>query len=157
MNKLTLQINNLEALERLIGGNSEIEIDIRNSVVQKFAEKHLKPLANSDTVTKALTQLKESINKQICDQCAKDIAKFKISWAGQITDVVLNPSIKSEIDSQVRTIVDNTIRKDVDAAIKFWANDKEIKDKIDSKFKYYTAELINDEIRRRLEKLKTQL
>ncbi len=43
--KLTLQINNLEALERLIGGDTEVEMDIRRSVVDAFAEKYLKPMA----------------------------------------------------------------------------------------------------------------
>ena len=41
-----IQINSLDALERLIGGDTELEIEVRNSVIQKFAEKHLKPLAN---------------------------------------------------------------------------------------------------------------
>ena len=40
-----IQINSLEALERLIGGDSELEIEVRNNVVQDFANKHLKGLA----------------------------------------------------------------------------------------------------------------
>lgn len=42
-----IQINSLEALERLIGGDSEFEIEIRNSVVQEFAKKHIKCLAQN--------------------------------------------------------------------------------------------------------------
>lgn len=37
-----IQINSLEALERLIGGDTNTEINIRNSVVQEFSKKHLK-------------------------------------------------------------------------------------------------------------------
>ena len=37
-----IQINSLEALERLIGGDPSLEFDIRNNVAQKFAAKHLK-------------------------------------------------------------------------------------------------------------------
>ena len=37
-----IQINSLEALERLIGGDTELEIEVRNSIVQEFAKKYLK-------------------------------------------------------------------------------------------------------------------
>jgi hypothetical protein len=42
----------LEALERLIGGDSEVEVESRNSVVQKFAETHLKAIANSTNMAR---------------------------------------------------------------------------------------------------------
>ena len=38
--KIVLQINSLKALERLIGGDSELEIGVRNSIVQEFSKKH---------------------------------------------------------------------------------------------------------------------
>jgi len=157
MNKLTLQINNLEALERLIGGDSQVEIEIRNSVVQKFAEKYLKPLANSDPITKTLAQIRAEIDRQVCEQCAKEIAKFEKSYGGSITNVKLHANIKAEIDSQVRNVVDTTVRNNVDEAIKFWANDKELKERIDKRFEYYTTELINTEIKSRIDKLKAKL
>jgi hypothetical protein len=34
-----IQINSLEALERLIGNDNNLEIDIRNSIVQNFTKK----------------------------------------------------------------------------------------------------------------------
>lgn len=40
-----IQINSIEALERLIGGDSAFEIEVRNSVVQDFSKKHLKAVA----------------------------------------------------------------------------------------------------------------
>lgn len=42
---MKVQINDLAALERLIGGDTEVEMDIRNNIVQKFVNKHLKGLA----------------------------------------------------------------------------------------------------------------
>ena len=44
MNSVTIQINSLEALERLIGNDAELEINIRNAIVQKFTKKHLKAI-----------------------------------------------------------------------------------------------------------------
>lgn len=45
-----IQINSLEALERLIGGDSELEFEIRNNVAQDFAKKHLKAVALNEVV-----------------------------------------------------------------------------------------------------------
>src|ERR1035437_10268974 len=110
MNKLTIQINNLEALERLIGGDSEVEIEIRNSIIQKFAEKHLKPLANCEPITSTLKTITEVIKDQVIEKCSKEIATFQQSWHGGINDVKLRPEIKSEIDRQVRALTDKNIQ-----------------------------------------------
>ena len=44
--KQVVQINSLEALEKLIGGDSDVEVKIRNSVVQNFTKKYLKSIAH---------------------------------------------------------------------------------------------------------------
>ena len=54
-----------KALERLIGGESEIEVELRNSVVQEFAKKHLKPLVNSSTLGKVMEEFKTIITAEI--------------------------------------------------------------------------------------------
>lgn len=157
MNKLTIQINNLEALERLIGGNTEVEIEVRNSVVQKFAEKHLKPLANSPVMTDTFVNLKNEILKTIQEKCDKEIATFKNDWYGRVSEVKLHPNIKQEVDSQVRNIVDETIRKAVDESLQFWANSAELEKRVEKRFEYYTTEHINATVKARLDKLKAAL
>lgn len=157
MNKLTIQINNLEALERLIGGDSEVEIEIRNSVIQNFAEKHLKPLANSPAITSTLSSIKDAIQNEIKKQCEAQIATFTADYYGRTSDVKLRPEIKAEIDRQVRLMTDSTIQKSVEEATKTWADETRIKKSIESRFECYTLDVINTEIRTRLEKLKTKL
>lgn len=157
MNKLTIQINNLEALERLIGGNTEVEVEVRNAVVQKFTEKHLKALANESIIGKTLDAIKADISTQIKEKCEAQIATFKTNFYGSTTEIKLNPSIKSEIDSQVRNLVDSTVRTMVDDALKTWKDDLELKNRIDKRFEYYTTEMINTEIKNRIEKLKAKL
>jgi len=44
--KQVVQINSLEALEKLIGGNSDVEVKIRNSIVKNFTKKYLKSIAH---------------------------------------------------------------------------------------------------------------
>ena len=157
MNKLTIQINNLEALERLIGNDSEVEVDIRNSVVQKFAEKHLKPLANSPQISGTLSAIKDDISKQIREKCEGEIATFKTSWGGSITDIKLRSNIQAEIDRHVRLLTDKLIQDGVTEALKIWLNDADLKKRIDSRFEYYTKEYINNEIKSRIEKLKAAI
>ena len=43
--KLTLQINSLEALEKLLSGDVQLEMDMRNTVVQEYAKKYIKSVA----------------------------------------------------------------------------------------------------------------
>jgi hypothetical protein len=157
MNKLTIQINNLEALERLIGGDTEVEVEVRNCVVQKFAEKHLKPLTNAPEVKKAIGSIVDHIREQITEKVSADIATFKTGWTGYINEIKLKPEIKSEIDSQVKNIVDDRIRNTVDEAIKTWANETDVNARIERRFEYYTNEFINNEIKARLNKLKLSL
>lgn len=155
MNKLTLQINNLSALERLIGGDSQIEVELRNSVAQSFAEKHIKALANSDAMSTTLHCITEDIKKQVSEKCEKEIATFKLDWLNRPTDIKLNASVKSEIDRQVRLLVQELIENTVNEAIKMWASESEIKKQVEQRFTHYTKRMIDDEIVARLNKVKS--
>jgi molybdopterin converting factor small subunit len=51
----------LKGLERLIGNDTEAEIEIREGIIQTFAKKHLKSLAKSDTFEPILEGIQKSI------------------------------------------------------------------------------------------------
>lgn len=148
-----IQINSLEALERLVGGDTELEIEVRNSVVQRFAEKHLKPLANSDGFKAIGNQIRKDAN----DNLSREIASFKETWNGSLTDIKIKPEIKQEIDRQVRALVDEKIREAVHEATQFWANEKEIESRISKAMAYYNEETVKDEVKRRIEEIKKKL
>ena len=61
---MKLQINSLAALERLIGGDTEVELEIRNSIVQEFAKKHLKAIVNEGSIQKVAHALDEMLSSQ---------------------------------------------------------------------------------------------
>lgn len=65
---MKIQLNSLEALERLIGGDSEVEIEIRNSIVQEFTKKHLKALVNEilakEVIQEAARQAKNQLREE---------------------------------------------------------------------------------------------
>jgi len=62
-----LQINSLQALERLIGGDSELEFEIRQSVVENFTKKHLTTIANSELIKNASAAVKTEIHRTFFD------------------------------------------------------------------------------------------
>jgi len=151
MSQLTLQINSLEALERLIGDDTQTSVDIRNSVVQKFAEKHLKALANSDTINKFCNELRATIQQDMMNQANSQIGTIKADWAGRVEKVTLHSAVKAEVDSLVRGHVDELIRKSVEEAIKFWANDAEIEKRVQKRMEYFAEERIKAEVKARFE------
>lgn len=153
MNNLTLQINSLEALERLIGGDSKVEIELRNSVVQKFAEKHLKPLANSD----AFDDVKRHIIIEAEDLLAKEVGKFTKSWTGKIENIKFKPEIQDKITSETYKLVNEKIREAVDNAVKRFEDENNIKKKIDTSIAYFTEKLIQERVCQKLEEVKSKL
>ena len=81
MSGVKIQINSLEALERLIGGDTQLEIDLRNSIVQEFSKKYLKAVAAELAET-----LVEPYKKQVQDELRYMLgipAKFPANVAEQ--------------------------------------------------------------------------
>lgn len=122
-----IQINSLEALERLIGGDTELEIEIRNSVVQNFADKHLKSVAN----TKNFKDLETAIQNYIKDTFLKEeggtwsskklvfkddiLQQFKASLVNQ-AQTVLNEKVKEALETvgakkRIEDTVNNAVER----------------------------------------------
>ncbi len=154
---LTLQINSLEALERLIGGNTETEIDIRNSVVQKFAEKHLKPIVNSAPITDVIRQIKDHAYKHIQETCANEIATFKSTYGGGAYDIKLRSEIETVIRERVKNTIEEIIYKKVDAAIKEYCSDEILTRRINVLMDHNIKVLVNEKIKQKLESVKSSL
>jgi len=64
---IKIQINSLEALERLIGGDNELELQIRTSIVHEFTNKHLKSLATSKLMKDTENAIMNEIENQFFD------------------------------------------------------------------------------------------
>ncbi len=61
---IKLQINSKAALERLIGGDTELEMEIRNNIVQEFTNKRLKGLIDVELEKRVID---ESLDKLFSD------------------------------------------------------------------------------------------
>lgn len=154
---MKVQINSLAALERLLGGDTAVEIEIRSNIVQEFAKKHLKVVANSDAVLVALDATKAAIIREAEQKLDASLATFQQDYYGNISKLQLKPEIVAEIRRQVAAQVDAQILKTVLALIEEKFTQVNLEDMVKRRVDYYTGELINDRVKGRLETLKKQL
>lgn len=93
-----IQINSLAALERLIGGDSETEIEIRNSIVQEFTKKHLKKIADESM---------DGFKSEIFALCRNEIGSYQ-AWS---TRFRLNEDVQATIKERVKSEFDLFLSK----------------------------------------------
>lgn len=105
-----IQINSLEALERLIGNDNELEIQVRESVIQNFTAKHLKSIAKLDLVENIGKAVKEELQKEffeiVKDGWGRDVVKgFKESVLKEL---------KEDMCREARKILGQVISEAID-------------------------------------------
>lgn len=92
-----IQIASLAALERLLGNDSEVEFEIRQSVAENFAKKHLKAIA-SDAIMQAKERtILDAVTRELFTNGPKDY------WGNP------RPVLKSELTQPLRTLVQEEI------------------------------------------------
>lgn len=107
---IKVQLNSLKALERLIGGDSEIEIEIRNSIVQEFTKRYLKALVTEDHIKTLRTELDIEL-KRAKDQIQKETQEVfgKYDYVPNPNgpfypnnkQFIWNPEFKSRLEAEV--------------------------------------------------------
>jgi predicted transcriptional regulator len=160
-NKVHVQINSLEALERLLGNDAEFEFDIRNNIVQKFTEKHLKQVANSELMHKAEEKIKEylytkkgyktvinpeftkkiedEINfvyKQILNKKFYDLKQIHLKTINERLDrfkeSVLNDYVEEKLNEKLKKVIDAKVDSKIKRIIRLINEDETGNKKISS-------------------------
>lgn len=112
-----IQINSLAALERLIGGDTELEIDLRRSVVEAFAKKHLKAVAMAlpiEAEMKKLTDLAIMEAREVMSRVIEEHTGDPASrWVNSTTQMALNQDAKNRVRKIVRNQLEYEIRSEV--------------------------------------------
>lgn len=98
-----IQINSVAALERLIGGDSALELELRKSVVVEFSRRHLGEVVADAGVRKAIHDLGLVIQQSI----ANEIASYKLDWNNRATEIKFQP----EIEAKVKKLAKDTFDK----------------------------------------------
>lgn len=132
---MKLQINSLQALERLIGGDTNVEIEIRNNIVQEFAKKHLKALVNEGTIKAEADKLDRALRLEVQNVLSSKFGTITGShWNQTFT---INPKCKSAIED----IADRAYRAEIQKMWDCVENDLRAR---------FTPERIEAEIERKL-------
>jgi len=126
----------LPALERLIGGETEIEVHLRQQIVEKFAEKHLKAIVKSEAWKAAYTQwqaeLEAAVSKILQEYIASQQDKdqgipgtssgYKLQHAiAKAADTAVERAVQRVVDTQKRYlegIVKHAVDRAMEADIK---------------------------------------
>lgn len=105
----------LPALERLIGGDTEIEITARRQIVEHFAKTQLKSLLRDEAHKTMSREWVEEIRAQVAEvmsemKAARDArVKAEINPANYLWDVrdTIRKAVESEIKDQVEKIIES--------------------------------------------------
>lgn len=118
MDSIKIQINDRSALERLIGGDSQLEIEARNSIVQDFAKKYLKVQiehyidnAARSTVVEVLkeenyldTKFYNTLTPQFKEVIKRQVDKY-------INELIFNNTVTSPLISKLLETVELQIQQ----------------------------------------------
>jgi len=97
---MKIQINNLAALERLIGGDSELEMEIRRSVAEDFSKKYLKSLVTEYTDKGLTARVRELVIERVryTDYLSEEYREL----------------IKEQVDKKVKQLIQERVQAFVD-------------------------------------------
>lgn len=145
MSKLTLQINSKDALERLIGGDSAVEVEIRNNIVQDFTNRYLKGLMNASTIKDAVQRYHENIHKTIQDEIRERFGNVN----GYYRTIDLTPEIKAaikkEIENNFSALVDKVVKE------KFSDIEKHIQQSVNLAVDYQIGVKVRELVKQKIE------
>lgn len=89
-----------EDLVRMIGGEETVAVEVRNSIVQEFAKKYLKPLVNDSTLQIARAAMQKDFDAAVRTAVAEYITITE-SWGG--TQYKLIDAVQQRIRVAVQT------------------------------------------------------
>ena len=157
MGGLRLQLD-VSALERLIGGDTELEIEIRQGIVQTFATKHLKGILDAGDFKNFLNAESLFVRENLAKAITEHIGSTKWSQGTYIYDMSpeLLERLNLTLDVLVAEVIDTKI-KELKATVEQTA--QEIFDKnigkldalIDHKMSVLTDNYLNEKMTERMQ------
>src|SRR4051794_37602979 len=113
---------NLPALERLLGGDTEIEVHLRQQIVDEFTRKYLKSLMNDETLKRISAewsrQLKEEVNAQL-----KGLIAEKQDSAERRVESEVYWSLKGAVEKAAQKAVDEALLKIIEHQKRYWGDE----------------------------------
>jgi phenylpyruvate tautomerase PptA (4-oxalocrotonate tautomerase family) len=119
VSKTQIVINSREALERLIGGDTELEVSLRQSVAEDFAKRYLKGLVNTDLMQRAKAEVEatlQMLRNLVVDESRVALQAF-VTIAGWGGKWVLADSVKQSIREEAKQRVADEVHKAIAEAV----------------------------------------
>lgn len=141
---------NLPALERLIGGDTEIELQLRRQIVEEFSKRYLKEIANTVSHTEAKKAAEAYVNA-----AAKEVFDIENLTTDHLWPTVgyrFKSLIQKLVEEQAQNIVDETLRSVIEYQQHYWG--KEVTDAIKKAMDRQIEKEIQEGIQKRLEAAK---
>ncbi len=132
---------NLPTLERLIGGESEIELALRHQIVKAFEKRYLKQIANTEA-----TRLAGKEVLQLVDAAVKE--------ATDVDGIVAN--VWPVISNRLRRMVNEAVEQHIEVAIRTHLNQRidqqryQLLNEVDRKVRESIDRRIKEEVDRRV-------
>lgn len=101
-------------LERLIGGDTELELDLRKAAAKEFAAKYMRNMLET-SVSNELNVMRQDIanlvSNEVCTQLGKNEYKYRAS-------VYVSPETKAHIKNEVEREIGQTLKQTIVDLIK---------------------------------------
>lgn len=121
-NNVTLQINSLDALEKLIGGDSQIEIDIRNSTAYAFTKKHIKNFIDDNFAAKIASDIKRELSQDFKTEIQNLFGWYRDEQ--YLTRFKLNDEMKKMVSEAVLNVAKETVQNYIKEYLENLSKDK---------------------------------
>lgn len=133
---MSITINlGVDHLEKLIGGEGEVAVEVRQAAAAEFAKRYLKSLVNSPAMVAAVTETRDAVAAAIRDQLGRlEQRTVPGSWN---KETVLNPApvFKDKFDYMVRTGLNSILTELHDSIV------KEVRESTERTLKWWVKEL----------------
>jgi hypothetical protein len=150
-----IQINSLEALERLIGGDSELEVEMRKSIAYDFTTKHLKALANDPYVMAKMEEARHELRKIVDENVKARIGQLVHMGKWPYSQWIFATDVKEHIDKAIEAAIGEFVQKEVSATVE--RRMKDIEYKISAESYRQINEKIQAGVKERLTAIQTEL
>ena len=141
-----IQINTLEGLKELIKNDSEIEVKVKESIINGFCKHYLKGCANSEVIK----NLKDVIMDELKETNYFGLYKESgLSWKKEyVISNDLKAKIEREVTSEINNVFGERLKSEMDMLSKRF--ELKIEDYVESRFKDTIDKTIEKIINRKI-------
>lgn len=108
-----------QALERLIGGDTELELDLRKAAAKAFGNKYMKDMLQT-AVSEAISSMRHDIDNIVSEEIRSQIQQKEPRFRASI---YIDEYARDSIRKQIKTIIDEVFRETILNLIKAQAKE----------------------------------